>query len=90
MAVQRMVQAGAVPVTRSSPAAECRLDPTFHDAPHRMRLMRENVPATAMGARPSPTHALRGPRCPGVRDTPTTGGPERFPRRTPRTRTDFS
>ncbi|MFJ6687128.1 isochorismatase family protein [Streptomyces werraensis] len=50
-AVQRMTQAGAVPVTWFSLAAEFQLDPKFHDAPHRMRLMQENVPAMAMGAR---------------------------------------
>ncbi|MGC0379766.1 isochorismatase family protein [Streptomyces sp. SAI-229] len=50
-AVQRMVQAGAVPVTWFSLAAEFQLDPEFHDAPHRMRLMQENVPAMGMSAR---------------------------------------
>jgi nicotinamidase-related amidase len=50
-AVQRMVQAGAVPVTWFSLAAEFQLDPKFHDAPHRMRLMQENVPAMGMSAR---------------------------------------
>ncbi|MFF4713136.1 isochorismatase family protein [Streptomyces eurythermus] len=50
-AVQRMVQAGIVPVTWFSLAAEFQLDPEFHDAPHRMRLMPENVPAMAMSAR---------------------------------------
>lgn len=50
-AVQRMVQAGVVPVTWFSLAAEFQLDPKFHDAPHRMRLMQENVPAMAMSAR---------------------------------------
>ncbi|MGV9394067.1 hypothetical protein ACWDQL_33825, partial [Streptomyces olivaceus] len=50
-AVQRMIQAGAVPVTWFSVAAEFQLDPRFHDAPHRMRLMQENMPAMAMGAR---------------------------------------
>ncbi|WP_406186424.1 isochorismatase family protein [Streptomyces sp. NBC_01006] len=50
-AVQRMVQAGAVPVTWFSLAAEFQLDPKFHDAPHRLRLMTENVPALGMSAR---------------------------------------
>ncbi|WP_210570800.1 isochorismatase family protein [Streptomyces sp. GESEQ-4] len=50
-AVQRMVQAGVVPVTWFSLAAEFQLDPKFHDAPHRLRLMQENVPAMAMSAR---------------------------------------
>ncbi|MGP4050863.1 isochorismatase family protein [Streptomyces sp. 2A115] len=50
-AVQRMIQAGAVPVTWFSLAAEFQLEPKFHDAPHRMRLMQENVPAMAMSAR---------------------------------------
>ncbi|GKQ40667.1 isochorismatase family protein [Streptomyces sp. A012304] len=50
-AVQRMVQAGAIPVTWFSLAAEFQLDPRFHDAPHRMRLMQENVPSMAMSAR---------------------------------------
>ncbi|MEW2080031.1 isochorismatase family protein [Streptomyces sp. NPDC012403] len=50
-AVQRMAQAGAVPVTWFSLAAEFQLDPEFHDAPHRMRLMQENVPAMGMSAR---------------------------------------
>ncbi|MBZ6226355.1 isochorismatase family protein [Streptomyces olivaceus] len=50
-AVQRMIQAGTVPVTWFSVAAEFQLDPRFHDAPHRMRLMQENMPAMAMGAR---------------------------------------
>ncbi|QUW83943.1 isochorismatase family protein [Streptomyces mirabilis] len=50
-AIQRMVQAGVVPVTWFSLAAEFQLDPTFHDAPHRMRLMQENVPAMGMSAR---------------------------------------
>lgn len=50
-AVQRMVQVGAVPVTWFSLAAEFQLEPKFHDAPHRMRLMQENMPAMAMGAR---------------------------------------
>jgi len=50
-AVQRMIQAGAVPVTWFSLAAEFQLDPAFHDAPHRMRLMQENVPAMGMSAR---------------------------------------
>ncbi|MBW5486382.1 isochorismatase family protein [Streptomyces bambusae] len=50
-ALQRMVQAGAVPVTWFSLAAEFQLDPKFHDAPHRLRLMREHVPAMAMSAR---------------------------------------
>ncbi|MEV7126773.1 hypothetical protein [Streptomyces sp. NPDC093260] len=36
-AVQRMVQAGVVPMTWFSLAAEFQLDPSFHDAPHRMR-----------------------------------------------------
>ncbi|MBQ0826654.1 isochorismatase family protein [Streptomyces tagetis] len=49
-AIQRMVQAGAVPVTWFSLAAEFQLDPRFQDAPHRMRLMREHVPAMAMSA----------------------------------------
>lgn len=50
-AVQRMVQAGAVPVTWFALAAEFQLQPKFHDAPHRMRLMQEHVPAMAMSAR---------------------------------------
>lgn len=50
-AVQRMVQAGAVPVTWFSLAAEFQLDPKFHDTNHRTRLMQENVPAMAMGVR---------------------------------------
>lgn len=50
-AVQRMVQAGVVPLTWFSLAAEFQLDPKFHDAPHRMRLMQENVPAMGMSAR---------------------------------------
>ncbi|MFJ9908965.1 isochorismatase family protein [Streptomyces sp. NPDC101152] len=50
-AVRRMVQTGAVPVTWFSLAAEFQLDPKFHDAPHRMRLMQENVPSMAMSAR---------------------------------------
>ncbi|WP_367125378.1 isochorismatase family protein [Streptomyces phytohabitans] len=50
-AVQRLALAGAVPVTWFSLAAEFQLDPRFHDAPHRLRLMRENVPAMAMSAR---------------------------------------
>ncbi|MDN0200768.1 isochorismatase family protein [Streptomyces sp. S.PNR 29] len=49
-AIQRMIQAGAVPVTWFSLAAEFQLDPAFHDAPHRMRLMQENVPAMGMSA----------------------------------------
>lgn len=56
-ALQRMIQAGAVPVTWFSLAAEFQLDPEFHDAPHRMRLMQEHVPAMAMGGR-SFFHAL--------------------------------
>ncbi|WP_406131366.1 hypothetical protein [Streptomyces sp. NBC_00989] len=32
-------------------AAEFQLDPKFHDAPHRMRLMQENVPSMGMSAR---------------------------------------
>jgi hypothetical protein len=40
-----------VPVTWFSLAAEFQLDPTFHDTPHRMRLMQENVPAMAMSVR---------------------------------------
>ncbi|HZG06217.1 MAG TPA: isochorismatase family protein [Streptomyces sp.] len=50
-AVQRLVQAGVVPVTWFSLAAEFQLDPRFADAPHRLRLMQEHVPAMAMGVR---------------------------------------
>jgi nicotinamidase-related amidase len=50
-AVQRMVQAGVIPVTWFSLAAEFQLDPKFHGTRHRMRLMQENVPSMAMGAR---------------------------------------
>ncbi|WP_217146236.1 isochorismatase family protein [Streptomyces sp. AC627_RSS907] len=50
-AVQRMAQAGITPVTWFSLAAEFQLDPTFHNAPHRLRLMQENVPAMGMSAR---------------------------------------
>ncbi|MEU5704703.1 isochorismatase family protein [Streptomyces aurantiacus] len=56
-ALQRMIQAGAVPVTWFSLAAEFQLQPRWHDAPHRMRLMQEHVPAMAMGGR-SFSHAL--------------------------------
>jgi len=50
-AVQRMIQAGAVPVTWFSLAAEFQLQPEFHDAPHRLRLMQEHVPSMAVSAR---------------------------------------
>jgi nicotinamidase-related amidase len=50
-ALQRMTGAGAVPVTWFSLAAEFQLQPRFHDAPHRMRLMQEHVPSMSMGAR---------------------------------------
>ena len=50
-AVQRMVLAGAVPVTWWSLAAEFQLEPQFEHAPHRLRLMEEFLPAMAMSGR---------------------------------------
>lgn len=50
-ALQRMVLAGAIPVTWFSLAAEFQLDPRFDNVPHRARLMQEHVPAMAMAAR---------------------------------------
>jgi nicotinamidase-related amidase len=51
LAIQRMGQAGIVPVTWFSLAAEFQLDPAFADAPHRGRLMVEHMPTMIMGAR---------------------------------------
>lgn len=50
-ALQRMIQAGVVPVTWFSLAAEFQLQPKFDDAPHRMRLMQEHAPPMAMASR---------------------------------------
>ncbi|MCB5179247.1 isochorismatase family protein [Streptomyces antimicrobicus] len=64
-AVQRMVQAGAVPVTWFSLAAEFQLEPQFHDAPHRMRLIQENVPSMRMSARAYVNAVEQGKRTAG-------------------------
>lgn len=48
-AVQRMVQAGAVPVTWFSLAGEFTVDHRSATAPHFQRLMREHVPTMAAG-----------------------------------------
>lgn len=48
-AVQRMVQAGAVPVTWFSLAGEFTVDHRSAAAPHFQRLMREHVPTMAAG-----------------------------------------
>ncbi|MFE9775764.1 isochorismatase family protein [Streptomyces sp. NPDC005931] len=49
VAVQRMVQAGAVPVTWFSLAGEFQVDHRRPTAPHFQRLMREHVPTMAIG-----------------------------------------
>ncbi|TMR96636.1 isochorismatase family protein [Nonomuraea basaltis] len=48
-AVQRMVQAGATPITWFSLAGEFTVDHRAPAAPHFQRLMREHVPTMAMG-----------------------------------------
>ncbi|GAA5049706.1 nicotinamidase-related amidase [Thermocatellispora tengchongensis] len=49
VAVQRMVQAGAVPVTWFSLAGEFQVDHRYPTAPHYQRLMREHVATMGMG-----------------------------------------
>lgn len=49
VAVQRMVQAGATPVTWFSLAGEFQVDHRNPTAPHYQRLMREHVPTMGMG-----------------------------------------
>ncbi|MGW3943693.1 isochorismatase family protein [Streptomyces phaeochromogenes] len=49
VAVERMVQAGASPVTWFSLAGEFTVDHRSATAPHFQRLMREHVPTMAMG-----------------------------------------
>lgn len=46
-----MTLAGAIPVTWWSLAAEFQLEPTFEQAPYRMQLMEEFMPAQVMAAR---------------------------------------
>lgn len=50
-AAQRMALAGAVPVTWWSLAAEFQLEPRFEQAPYRLQLMEEFLPAMAMSGR---------------------------------------
>ena len=51
VAIQRMIQAGVIPVTWFSLAAEFQLDPRFADAPHRARLIADHMPSMTMSAR---------------------------------------